>query len=41
MAVRSDCGKKIFKAAGLVIVKPGPVHLMKELPVAANLDDLS
>lgn len=41
MAVRSDCGEKLFRATGLDIVKPGPVDLMKALPFAANLDDLS
>lgn len=41
MAVRSDCGEKIFRATGLDIFKPGPVDLMKALPFAANLDDLS
>lgn len=41
MAVRSDCGEKIFKAAGLVIFTHCLIDLTRELPVAANLDDLS
>lgn len=34
-------GRKYSKQLGLDIIKPGPVALMKELPVAANVDDLS
>lgn len=35
MAMRSECGVKIFKAAGPVVVKPVLVDLMRELLFAS------